>query len=283
AAIEKMKPSTLLGVPSYIYHLLREAKHRNVKMPYVKNIVLGASRITRTFKEKIASLLQEMGAGEVCVFGTYGFTEARSAWAECPTSLDTSSGYFLYPDKEIFEVVNPDTGEVLGEGESGELVYTSLDARGSVVLRYRTGDYVNGGITYEQCPHTKMMVPRISSDITRLSNVKELQLSKIKGTLVNLNNFEGTLNKFPEIDEWQVEIGKKDNDPHEMDVLKLYLTTSSTCNTEKLAEMVHKEVVATTEISPNTITFIPMEEMVKRLELETANKEKRILDSRPKE
>ena len=233
-AIEKIKPSTLLGVPSYIYHLLREAHEQGRKMPYIKNIVLGASRITFTFKHKVAQLLREMGSDSVSVFGTYGFTEARCAWAECPTSLDNSSGYFLYPDKEIFEVVDPETGEPVGEGESGELVYTSLDARASAVVRFRTGDYVNGGITYEKCPYTKMYVPRMSSDITRLSNIKDLQLSKIKGSLINLNHFEGILNSFADIDEWQVEISKKNDDPFDVDELSIYLTVGQDCNRERL-------------------------------------------------
>ncbi len=283
AAIEKIKPSTILGVPSYIYHLLREAHERKCKMPYIKNIVLGASRITFTFKHKIAQLLKAMGSDGVSVFGTYGFTEARCAWAECPTSLDTSSGYFLYPDKEIFEVVNPDTGEVLGEGESGEIVYTSLDSRASSVFRFRTGDYVNGGITYAKCPYTKMYVPRMSSDITRMSNVKDLQLSKIKGSLVNLNHFEGILNQFADIDEWQVEIGKKNDDPFDIDELIIHLTVGPNCNQSRLVEDVQKKVMKDTEVRPNDIRFIPMEEMVKRLELETANKERRILDKRPKD
>jgi len=43
-----------------------------------------------------------------------------------------------------------ETGEVKGEGQPGELVYTPLDARGTVVLRYRTGDYVDSGITWKR-------------------------------------------------------------------------------------------------------------------------------------
>jgi hypothetical protein len=40
--------------------------------------------------------------------------------------------------------------------------------------------------------------------------------------------------------------------------------------------------MGTTELAPNEVKFIGLKEMVKRLELETANKEKRILDIRPK-
>lgn len=282
AAIEKMKPSVILGVPSYIYHVMRVAKEKGCQMPYVKKIVLGASRITEGFKMKLAELLHSMGAKDVCVFGTYGFTEARCAWAESPTALDQSSGYHLYPDKEIFEIVDPETGEVKGEGEDGELVYTSLDSRGSVMLRYRTGDFVKGGIVYSPSPHSKLAVPRISSDITRLSDVKDLQLSKIKGALVNLNAFAAVLSDVEMVEEWQIEIRKKDNDPYEVDELVVYVCPNKDCNKAQLKEEIKKEIMIATEVTPNDVEFIAMPEMVSRLQIETANKEKRIVDSRPK-
>jgi hypothetical protein len=46
---------------------------------------------------------------------------------------------------------------------------------------------------------------------------------------------------------------------------------------------VKKKIHSITEVSPNDIVIIPLEEIVKRLEIETANKEKRIVDKRPKE
>ncbi len=282
AAILKMKPSVILGVPSYIYHVLRQAKEEGCKMDFIKKVVLGASRVTSTFKFKVVELLESMGATNVSVFGTYGFTEARCAWAECPTSNDVSSGYHLYPDKEIFEVIDPKTGEVKGEGEDGELVYTSIDSRGSSVIRFRTGDMVKGGITWGTCPYCKRNGPRISSDITRISEVKDMQISKVKGSLVNFNNFAVCLSDFKEIEEWQIELCKKDNDPFEVDELLVYISSKAGVRQGDLAEAVKRKLLNVTEVSPNQVLFIPMNEMIKRLELETANKEKRIIDRRPK-
>lgn len=278
----RMKPSVVLGVPSYVYHVLREARVRGCKMEFLKKIVLGAARVGEGFKEKLAELVEAMGARNVSVFGTYGFTEARSAWAECPTAIHTSSGYHLYPDKEIFEIIDPRTGKVKGPGEDGELVYTSIDARGSVVLRYRTGDFVKGGISYEPCPHCRRHVPRISSDITRLSDVKDLRLSKIKGSLVNLSNFTALLSDISAVDEWQVELRKKDNDPFEVDQVVVYICPKSNCDRGKLEEEIKTKMLLATEVAPNEVHFIELPEMVKRLEIETANKEKRIIDTRPK-
>ena len=282
AAILKMKPSAILGVPSYVYHLLRIAESKNCRMDFIKKIALGAAAVTDSFKLKLQSLLHSMGAKDVSIFGTYGFTEARSAWAECPSHAETSSGYHLTPDKEIIEIIDPKTGEVKKEGEDGEIVYTSVDSRGSAVIRYRTGDFVEGGITYEPCPFCKRTVGRLSNRISRISDVKGLQLSKIKGSLVNLNNFSIVLNDFPEIIEWQIEIRKKDNDPHEVDELAVYVCAKDSCNRSQLEAEIKNKILLSTEISPNAIAFCSLPEIVKRLELETASKEKRIVDTRPK-
>ncbi|MCK5013287.1 MAG: phenylacetate--CoA ligase family protein [Candidatus Omnitrophica bacterium] len=281
SALLKMRPAVLVGVPCYVYHVLREAKERGCTMDFLKKVVLGASRINTGFKAKVAELLREMGAGDVSIFGTYGFTEARAAWAECPTGINVSSGYHLYPDKEIFEVIDPQTGEVKGEGEDGELVYTSLDARGSVVLRYRTGDFVKGGITYQPCAHCGRHVPRIASDITRLSDVKDLQLSKIKGSLVNLNNFMSILSEIQSVDEWQIELRKKDNDPFEVDEVVVFVCKRSGADEGQLTEEIRKKMLLQTEVTPNEVRFIELNDMIGRLELEVSNKAKRIIDTRP--
>lgn len=282
AAILKMKPAVLLGVPSYIYHLLRTAHEKGARMEFLKKIVLGAARVTEPFKLRLASLVESMGGSDVSVFGTYGFTEARSAWAECPTTNDTSSGYHLYPDKDIFEIIDPDTGEVKKEGEDGEIVFTSIDARASTVVRYRTGDFCKGGLTYEPCPHCGRIVPRLSSDITRISDVKDLKLSKIKGTLVDLNNMTTVLTDTAEIEEWQLEIKKRNDDPFDVDEVIVYVCPVKNCNQDKLKEDIKKQIALASEVTPNDVVFLPFAEIVKRIEIETAAKEKRVIDRRPK-
>ena len=298
AVIGKMKPAVVLGVPSYIYHILREAVEKKCDFHFIRKVVLGAARVTPAFKAKVVELLCAMGAKDVAVFGTYGFTEARSAWAECPANGEArpelygsgrpagpqgSSGYHLYPDKEIFEVVDPKTGEVKKEGEDGELVYTAIDARASVVIRYRTGDFVKGGIAYNPCPHCGSTVPRISSDITRLSDIKDLQLSKIKGALVNLNHFDVIFSEITGVDEWQVEIRKKNDDKFDVDEVVIYLCGRPGADQAQVENQLRKKLLLATELAPNAVHWVPRPELIKRLELETANKEKRIVDKRPKE
>ncbi|MEE8359511.1 MAG: AMP-binding protein, partial [Candidatus Omnitrophota bacterium] len=281
-SILKVKPQFLIGVPSYIYHILKIARDRKLDLSFLTRVTLGASRVPKGFKKKISKLLAQMGAHDITVLGTYGFTESRCAWVECPTTIEISSGYHTYPDKEILEVIDPATGEVKAEGEDGEIVYTGIDARGSCVLRYRTGDLVKGGITHSPCPHCGRTMPRISSDIVRASNIKNVQLSKIKGTLVNLNELENLLDNIEEIDDWQIEIIKKDNDPYEVDQLILYVNLLYDLNKDEFTARLKQEVSLQTEISFNQVKFTSSEEIQNRIEIETALKAKKIIDKRPK-
>ena len=280
--IAKIKPSVILGVPSYVYHVVRTAKEQGADFSSIRKVILGAAKVTVGFKMKLAEMLSELGARNVQIFGTYGFTEGRTAWGECPSALDVSTGYHIYPDKDIVEIIDPQTGAVKGPGEDGELVYTSIDSRGSAVIRFRTGDFVKGGIVDDPCPHCGLTVPRVSSDIVRLTDVANLQLSKIKGTLVDLNHFAEVLNDMPEVDDWQIEIRKKNNDPYDVDEIAAYICPKRGSDPNRLKEKIRQKILSATELTLNEVAFITLRDIVDRLELEKGNKDKRILDKRPK-
>jgi phenylacetate-coenzyme A ligase PaaK-like adenylate-forming protein len=202
-------------------------------------------------------------------------------WGECPAPLDASSGYHTYPDKEVFEIIDPESGEVKREGEDGEIVYSNIDSRGTCVLRYRTGDMVKGGIVYSPCPYCARRVPRLSSDISRTSNIKSFQFSKIKGALVNLNDVEHILDEDADIDEWQIEITKRGNDPYDVDELTLYVSLLKDIDKEKFSEALNQRLLSHEEVSFNRINFVSRDEIKHRIEIESAVKAKKIVDRRP--
>lgn len=281
-AITRLRADTLIGVPGYVYHLLRRAVADGINLSSIKSVVLGAERVPPGLKAKIVDLLAATGAHDVSVFGTYGFTEARMAFAECPTPDNAYTGYHLYPDLAIFEVINPETGEVVPDGEDGELVFTPLKARASTVFRYRTGDRVRGGLRYEPCPHCGRTVPRISSDLTRESSLKDLQLLKVKGTLVNLEDAAMLLGSMPEVEEWQIELRKKDDDPHEVDEMVVHLSVKPGSSEQAATNSVQELFKSRLEISPNQVQFLGLDSMLQKIGMETEMKEKRFLDARPK-
>ncbi|HUK83689.1 MAG TPA: AMP-binding protein [Verrucomicrobiae bacterium] len=282
AVIDKLKPEALIGIPTFVYHVIRQAHTEGRRWPQVNKIVLGGEKSPQGIRRKMIELLQQMGAGDVRACSTYGFTEARVAWGECPPPPGEWSGYHLFPDLGIFEVIDSESGEVKGEGEPGELVYTPLDARGTVVLRYRTGDCVDGGLTWEPCPHCGRTVPRIVGSIGRRSNTKELQLAKLKGTLVNFDILHQILDDTPEVGEWQLEIRKLHDDPHEVDEIVLHLAPANGADLDRAKDKIRSRFQTEVEFTPNRIEIHPLDDMLRRIKLETSLKEIRILDARPK-
>lgn len=279
-AFEYIRPSVAVFIPGYCYYFLREAVQQGRDFSSVNKIFFGGERVPPGLKGKIKDLFRQLGAEDVMVLATYGMTEAKVAWAECP-SHDEYFGYHLYPDMEVFETVDPESGEPVGEGEEGEIVYTALDWRGTAVLRYRTGDIAKGGLLYEPCPNCGRHVPRISSNIQRKSELKEFNMTKVKGTLVNLNNFFPLMMSHPDIEEWQVEMRKRNDDPFDLDEIYLHIATKGEVDRERLIGDLKQKVLRDTEVSLTDIYFKSVPELISQLGMETELKEKRILDNRP--
>ncbi len=282
AMIDKIKPQSLQGMPTYLYHLLHEGLAQKKRWDHITSLVLGGEAVPAGMRRKLIQLLEQMGAGDVHIIGTYGFTEAKYAWPECPAPADSPSGFHLYPDKEVIEIINPDTGEPVSDEQEGEIVYSSIDGRGSVVFRYRTGDYTEGGVTWKPCPHCGRRCPRLLGPIGRRSNIKDLQINKLKGTLVNFNDLEHILDDDAQVAEWQLEIRKQNDDPLEVDELVVHLCPTERTDVEPLKARVAEKFQQTTELRPSRIEIHSFDEMRKRLGLDTALKQIRILDSRPK-
>jgi phenylacetate-coenzyme A ligase PaaK-like adenylate-forming protein len=280
-ALTRLQPQVLIGIPGYIYHMLRQASGDGVKLVNLKLIALGGERVPGPLRARLGEMCAQMGAPHVNVCSIYGFTEARQCWAECPPpDYQTSYGFHTYPELDVFEIINPDTGEPVGPGERGELVYTALDGRGSCVLRYRTGDIAEGGIVYDPCPNCGRVTARISTTLSRRSDMNELNLTKIRGTLVDLNSFLPSMAGIPEVLEWQLVIKKVNDDPNELDELVLYIAVSPECDETTIKERVSRKLLNDTEVSPNQIEVRPLAQLAEQLGLDTQMKELRIRDLR---
>ena len=197
---------------------------------------------------------------------------------ECEGGVET--GFHTYPDLDLFEIVDPETGERLPDGETGELVYTPLDGRGSLIMRYRTGDLINGGMTHEPCPACGRTVPRFASDLSRASNKTDMSLTKIKGTLVNLNVITDLLTDSSLVDEWQVVLSKKNDDPLDVDELHVTVSIRDEADSATLPDILASQILDASEVRPSSVSMVAREEMLKRLGMETQLKELRVVDLR---
>lgn len=283
-ALERLKGTVLTATPSYAYHLLRLAACGGRDLSSLRTLIMGGDRLPVGLKGKIQELLGKVGAEKAAVASTYGFTEGRVAWSECrPSAMskEEGSGYHLFPDMEVIEIIDPESGYRLDPGESGEVVYTTLDWRGSVLLRFRTGDLVKGGIDRSPCPHCGRSLPRLGMEITRYSDYKEFELTKLKGTLVDLNAFYPLLSGHKDVLEWQLEMRKHNDDPYDLDELYLHVTATEGMSRDfvekELRELLQREI----EIAPTGIVFHSLPGLLERLGLDTKGRERRFIDRRP--
>lgn len=280
--LRKLQPEVLIGMPTFIYHVLQQAVEEGVQCEKLRRVVLGGERVAEGLRRKLAQLAARLGSPALEVVATYGFTEARMAWGQCCASTENMTpGYHLYPDLGIFEVVDPKSGAVLPPGTPGELVFTPLQGRGSVVLRYRTGDIIDGGQVYGECPGCGRILPRLVGNIRRSTEVRELRLDKVKGTLVDFNQLETVLDDAESIGAWQLELRKRNDDPLEVDEVVLHAHKLGGIDNEKLTRDLQNRFVARTEIHINRIQFHNAEEMRSLQGVGVQLKEQKVVDHRP--
>lgn len=284
--IDKIDPDAIIAMPTFLYHLLQEGAAKGSKWKNLKRLVLGGEKVPSGMRRKLKALCAEMGAKEVAIMSTYGFTEAKIAWTEClPPDGEAPSGFHAYPDMAFVEVIDPKTGERVPDGHPGEIVVTPLDARGTVVLRYRTGDLIEHGITYDPCPYCGRTCPRLLGKISRVSDIKSLNIGKLKGTLVDFNSLENILDDTDGLGAWQIELRKRNDDPLESDQVIVHAVpiNGASHETDALRRKIGERFHQATEFSPNDVVLHDWEEMRRLQGVGKELKEKKVVDHRPAE
>lgn len=134
--------TALVGAPSQILALQRWGAVLNLPAPkLIRSILLTTDHVPQAV---IDSLEQAWGCQ---VFNHYGMTEmGLGGGVDC----QAHSGYHLREADLFFEVINPQTGEVLPDGQVGEIVFSTLTREGMPLIRYRTGD--TGRFLTQPCP-----------------------------------------------------------------------------------------------------------------------------------
>lgn len=232
-AMDNMEAPVFFCAPGYTIFALQTLEHFGFSAQNLERVILGIDYTPMEAVEKVARLMESTGAQDNKVQRMYFISEAKSGWAECKPGF----GYHTNPDHILVEIVDPSTGAVLGEGEQGEVVITHLDTRGTVLLRFRTGDIATGGLVTEPCPNCKRTVPRIMGDIERKAYYFELQGSD--GTVqFNGNRLRKLMLARDDVLLWYAEI-QKDG---ELDLLNLVVKGLSGTDEQALLKSLEQEV-----------------------------------------
>ena len=133
--INDFKPEIIMVTPSYMLAILDEFKKQGLdpRKSSLRVGIFGAEPWTNAMREEIED------AFDIHAVDIYGLSEVMGPGVanEC---VETKDGLHIWEDHFYPEVINPVTGEVLPDGEKGELVFTSLTKEAMPVIRYRTRD-----------------------------------------------------------------------------------------------------------------------------------------------
>lgn len=128
-----LKSTVLCATSSYALLLAEEIAKRGVADKiHLKKGIIGSERWGEKMRKRIAN---ELG---VELYDIYGLTEVYGPGIGI--SCEHKCGMHYFDDYVYFEIVNPKTGEIVPDGEIGELVITTLKKQGAPLIRYRTHD-----------------------------------------------------------------------------------------------------------------------------------------------
>ncbi len=183
--MQEFGTTVMICTPSYAVYLSEAIAERGIKDNVKLRVgCFGAEPWTEAMRKEIESRL------DIVATDNYGLSEVMGPGVsyEC---LERN-GMHINEDNFIAEVINPDTGEVLPYGETGELVLTTLTKEGIPILRYRTRDITS--LMPEQCAcgrtFVRMCKPHGRSDDMMIIRGVNVFPSQIETVLMEMQETE---------------------------------------------------------------------------------------------
>ena len=262
------EPTIFWGLTSFVRRFFRRARERGVRFSRARMVVITGEAVSTPLEKELADYLREFGADDPQVRIRYSCTELQGGLVQCRSGAVLQN---MVPDLYYLEIVDPETGRRVAEGEEGALALTHLHRRGTVLLRYLVGDVMS--LRLEQCPHCGRLGERVVQPPRRTGAI-----IKVKGMLVNPALIFEVLAAEEGIGEFQLVVRKSDPaDPHSMDAMVLRLEADAGAR-ERLAASLPEKVRQVVMVRPE-IEFAgqgeihdPMKDM----------KARRVVDERPR-
>ena len=204
--IEDFKPSTIMVTPSYVLNILDEFRKRGLD-PRECSLdvgIFGAEPWTNAMRHEIEDAF-DMHAVDI-----YGLSEVMGPGVanEC---VETKDGLHIWEDHFYPEIVDPSSGNSLPDGESGELLFTSLTKEAFPLIRYRTRDLTTLRPGTARSMRRMDKVTGRSDDMIILRGVNVFP-TQIEEQILSVNglapHFQLELTKSGRLDEMTVHVEK---------------------------------------------------------------------------
>lgn len=256
--------TTLLAcTPSYALYLAETMEEMGIDKSQLKlkSGVFGAEPWSENMRKEIESKLN------IKAYDIYGLSEVIGPGVafEC----EYQCGMHINEDHFLPEIINPETGEVLGEGEYGELVFTTITKEGLPLIRYRTRDIT--ALHYDRCKCGRTFV-RMEKVIGRTDD-----MIIIRGVNVFPSQIESVLLEMGEVEpHYQLIVDRVNN----LDVLEVLVEVSERMFSDEVKKLEQLEKKITKAIE-DTLGISVKVRLVEPKTIERSEgKAKRVIDKR---
>ena len=181
------KPTVLTGTPSYILHLAEVADEMGVSFKDLnfKCGVFGAEPWSEDMRADLENKL------DLKAIDIYGLSEIMGPGVsiECH---EAQKGLHIFEDHFIAEIIDPETGEVLPYGETGELVFTSITKEAFPIIRYRTRDITALNPEPCICGRTHVRMNKVSGRTDDMLIIRGVNVfpSQIESVIMKSDNIQ---------------------------------------------------------------------------------------------
>lgn len=261
--IQRLKPTAIVAVPSFILKLIQFAKDNNVDLNNTsvkKAICIGENIRNSDYSFNILGK-KITENWDIQLYSTYASTEMQTAFTEC----GYGNGGHLQPELLIAELLDDDNQQV-PPNTPGELTITTLGVEGMPLLRYKTGDICMYDETPCRCGRSGI---RISPIIGR-----KKQMIKFKGTTLYPPALFDLLNEMEEVLDYVVEVYSNEIG---MDEVLLHLLPLN--DTKAADNRIRAYLQARLRVSPH-VNYIGIEQLQKMQFPESVRKAVKFIDRR---
>jgi phenylacetate-CoA ligase len=255
--IQDFKPEIIMVTPSYMLAIADEMERQGVdpKQCSLRVGIFGAEPWTNEMRKSIEERLA------LDAIDIYGLSEVMGPGVaqEC---AETKDGLTIWEDHFFPEVIDPESGKPLPDGEQGELVFTTLTKEGLPVIRYRTRDLTR-------------LLPGTARSMRRMEKItgRSDDMLIIRGVNVFPSQIEELILKQPELSpHYVLELSKDGPMDHLTVLVELAPGRAEASSAEKLKHNIKSMIGVTTDVR-----LVPISSIERSI-----GKAKRVVDKRQK-
>jgi phenylacetate-CoA ligase len=255
--------TVLACTPSYSLHIAEAGKEEKIdfsKLP-LRAGMFGAEFWSENMRKEIEAKLH------LKAFDIYGLTEiiGPGVASEC----ERQDLLHVFEDHFYPEIINPETGQPLPDGEKGELVFTTLTKEGTPVIRYRTRDITYLDRSRCGCGRTSVRMHRI------LGRTDDMLI--IRGVNVFPSQIEEVLLRIEGVEpHYQLIVERRDN----LDYLEVQVEVNEAIFSDEIKNLEHREKQIERELREALLISTRVKLVEPKSIARSEGKAKRVIDKR---